>query len=108
MKKFLLGIFFLVMFSQSSFGQVTTSRTLPAVPRYEFGVFLGQPLGLSAKYWFNSINAVDLLAAWSFSDNGIFELDADYLLHYYYPKVSTGTLPLYVGIGAGFRIGSMR
>lgn len=79
-------------------------QAFPVIPRFEFGAYLGQPIGLSAKYWFNSLNAVDIVSAWSFTEDGIFELDADYLLHYF-PQLTKGEIPLYVGVGAGFRIG---
>lgn len=70
------------------------------LPRYEIGVVLGQPTGLSGKYWLDRRSAVDGVLAWSFSNGGRFEAHADYLYHPYYFDVPQGDLPLYIGAGA--------
>lgn len=68
------------------------------LPRFEAGVILGEPTGLSGKWWFDNRSAVDVAAAWSFGDEGRFEVHADYLFHYLYPDIP-GELPLYFGLG---------
>ncbi len=44
------------------------------------GLTLGDPTGITAKYWFDDKSAVDVAAAWSL-DGDSFNLHADYLLH---------------------------
>ncbi|KMQ51071.1 hypothetical protein CHISP_1994 [Chitinispirillum alkaliphilum] len=72
------------------------------VPTYEFGVIVGQPTGVSAKYWVGSRTAFDAAAAWSLWNNGSLELHATYLYHPLFLDVDTGELPVYVGLGPAF------
>ena len=67
------------------------------------GVIVGEPTGLSLKYWLDEDRAIDGAAAWSFSDNDSFQLHADYLFHRYDifdTGEVTGKMPLYYGLGA--------
>lgn len=65
------------------------------------GVILGQPTGLSAKYWINQTSAIDVAAAWNFTPPGSIYFQADYLYHVYHLfQVKQGKLPVYFGIGA--------
>ncbi|NLD99270.1 MAG: hypothetical protein GX640_05300, partial [Fibrobacter sp.] len=68
---------------------------------------LGEPTGLSAKFWHGTITATDLAAAWSFSENGLFELHIDFLLHPFNLRVfgAGGNIPLFIGPGFSARIG---
>ena len=67
---------------------------------FGLGIILGQPTGVSGKYWTNGQNAFDFAAAWSFSENGNLLLQADYVWHMFrLIQVSEGKLPLYVGVG---------
>ncbi|MFA4949143.1 MAG: DUF3996 domain-containing protein [Candidatus Krumholzibacteriia bacterium] len=71
---------------------------------WELGVILGEPTGLSAKYWTTTNTALDFGAAWSFGKDGNFHLHCDYLYHNYNIfKVDEGSLPLYFGIGGRVR-----
>jgi hypothetical protein len=71
---------------------------------WELGVILGEPTGLSAKYWMTTNTALDFGAAWSFGENGNFHLHCDYLYHNFdIFKVDEGSLPLYFGIGGRIR-----
>jgi hypothetical protein len=71
---------------------------------WELGVVLGEPTGLSAKYWMSANTALDFGAAWSFGEDGRFHLHADYLFHNFdIFKVDSGSLPLYFGIGGRVR-----
>lgn len=64
------------------------------------GVILGEPTGLSLKFWSSRATAIDAAAAWSFKGEGKFHLHMDYLFHNYRVfKVKRGKLPLYFGIG---------
>lgn len=74
------------------------------LPRYEIGVVLGQPTGLSGKYWLDRRSAVDGVLAWSFSNGGRFEAHADYIYHPYYFDVPQGNLPVYIGAGAAIYV----
>lgn len=62
------------------------------------GVILGDPTGLSGKYWLDDRNALD--AGLGFS--GDFALHADYLRHIWdlWPQPVKGKLPAYLGLGA--------
>jgi hypothetical protein len=68
------------------------------------GVLLGEPTGLSFKYWLAFPMAIDLGAAWSFIDRMSFHLHADLLFHLELFKVPAGRLPLYFGAGARIKI----
>ena len=73
-------------------------------PLYEIGVLLGEPTGLSGKMWFDSRNAVQAAAAWSFTDEGRIELQGSYLFHFLQIVLEQGDLPVYFGFGAALRI----
>ena len=59
------------------------SSAVPAVAAdagggtWELGVILGEPTGLSAKYWMSQETALDFGAAWSFKGDGQFHLHVD-------------------------------
>jgi hypothetical protein len=72
---------------------------------FELGLYIGEPTGLSAKYWINRNNAVEGVAAWAFSQGGFLVVAADYLFNF--PdivKIEEETFPLYVGAGAIMRV----
>jgi hypothetical protein len=65
------------------------------------GLILGEPTGLSAKYYLGGNNALDFGVAWSLGRHAHFHVHADYLRHNFTAiEVETGTLPFYYGIGA--------
>ncbi len=67
---------------------------------FGMGIILGEPTGLSAKLWTSGDNAFDFAAAWSLKGDGALLLQADYVWHFFnLIPVSSGKLPLYVGIG---------
>ena len=71
---------------------------------FELGLYLGEPTGLSAKYWINRQNAIEGIAAWAFSQ-GFLVVSADYLLNF--PdvvKIEGETFPLFIGAGAIMRV----
>ena len=65
------------------------------------GLVVGDPTGLTVKYWMNSINAFDV----SLGFEGDFSLHGDYLWHGWkaFPQPSSGRLAALVGVGAGVR-----
>ena len=66
-----------------------------------FGAVVGEPTGISTKYWTNETNALQGAVAWSFVDNGALRLQNDYLWHYAGIKLPSAKLPLYGGLGIG-------
>jgi hypothetical protein len=71
---------------------------------FGLGVILGEPTGLSGKYWVSGTNAVDAGMAWSFKDPGFFHIHADYLWHFPIQTGSVKQFALYTGVGG--RIGA--
>lgn len=70
---------------------------------FGFGVILGEPTGLSLKYWLDDEHAIDGAAAWSFSENDSFQLHGDYLIHNY-ELLGADELPCYYGLGARLKL----
>jgi hypothetical protein len=72
------------------------------------GVIVGEPTGLSAKYWLGDRTAVDAAAAWSFWGNyAALNVHADLLVHHpEWLKVPSGELPVYYGIGGRLKLAS--
>lgn len=71
---------------------------------FGFGGMIGEPTGLSAKYWLNDINALDFGLAYSFvRSNSAISLHADYIYHAFDVIKSNYRIPLYYGFGARLR-----
>ncbi|NLE02908.1 MAG: hypothetical protein GX640_23820 [Fibrobacter sp.] len=100
LKSVILSVFIIFIASES------TAQQFHQFPRFELGIVLGEPSGLSAKWWLSPMSAIDFMAAWSFSEDGIFETNADYLFHFFAPEFNSGILPVYIGPGISIRIGS--
>lgn len=65
------------------------------------GLIVGEPTGISFKYWTGSTTAFDAALAWSFIDEGAFHIHGDYIFHNMrLISVPEGLLPFYYGIGA--------
>lgn len=63
------------------------------------GVLLGEPTGVTVKYWNSARSAVDIGAAWSLTDRDeALHLHSDYLLHSWF--ANDDNLAFYYGIGA--------
>lgn len=63
------------------------------------GFIVGEPTGISLKYWNNDNNAFDAGLSWSVT-NEFLHIHADYLMHNYgLFDIEKGSLPLYYGIG---------
>lgn len=70
------------------------------------GVILGEPTGLSGKYWLSNRTAIDGALAWSFVHGSSIHIHADYLWHVFDAlKVEEETIPLYVGLGGRIKVG---
>jgi len=48
---------------------------------FGLGAILGEPTGISAKYWVSQSNAFDFGLAYSFSENSNLHLHSNYLFH---------------------------
>jgi hypothetical protein len=83
---------------------------------FGLGVILGEPSGLSAKYWTSRDNAFDFGLGFSVGGDRItyhgnyygssrIHFHADYLWHSFNAIRSTERFPLYYGIGARFNSG---
>jgi hypothetical protein len=69
------------------------------------GIILGEPTGLSGKYWVSPTNAVDAGVAWAFTKKGFFHLHGDYLWHFVDAIESTERFVLYAGVGGRLGFG---
>lgn len=96
MKKSLIGsILLIVLFS---------GITLAQSSGFGIGAILGQPTGISAKYWTTSSTAFDFGLGYSFEKNSRMHLHADYLFHTKDIFNSTENFSLYYGPGARLRL----
>lgn len=92
MKSKIIALFFLLV----------TSGVLKAQSTgFGAGIVVGEPTGLSGKYWLSQTTALDGAVAWSFLNEGSFYIHADYLFHYFdIISIESGKMPLYWGFGA--------
>ncbi|MBN2174625.1 MAG: hypothetical protein JW731_10860 [Bacteroidales bacterium] len=68
---------------------------------FGLGIVIGEPTGISGKYWTSRTTALDGAVAWSFNHSGSFYLHGDFLKHHFdVINISEGQMPLYYGIGA--------
>lgn len=91
----ILSIAFLVLVHNQSNAQST-----------ELGVIIGEPTGVSAKFWTSGNSAVDLGVAWSLSESGTIHdpsgnmhIHSDYLWHFW----TDSGVALYAGLGGRLR-----
>jgi hypothetical protein len=69
------------------------------------GIILGEPTGLSAKFWLTDKTAVDGAIAWSMWNESAIHIHADFLVHSFnLINVSQGQLPIYFGIGPRIKL----
>lgn len=69
------------------------------------GIALGQPMGVTSKYWLNSTLAVDAAAGYHFNSN--FDLHSDILWHTFSSFAMTnGRMPFYAGLGGRLLAGN--
>jgi hypothetical protein len=96
MKRILSIIFIVFLFySSSNYGQDNG---------FGLGFLIGEPTGLSAKYWLDNDNALAFGMAYSFvRSNSAVSMHADYLYHAFDIIKSNYRIPLYYGFGARLR-----
>lgn len=68
------------------------------------GLILGDPTGISFKYWKSRGNAYDAGATWSLDADDAFQLHGDYLWHNF-DLTGEERTPVYYGLGARLRLG---
>lgn len=68
-----------------------------------FGILLGSPSGVSGKFWFSDVVALDMAAG---VERGDLDIHADFLFHEFsilreanFPGAVEYNMPLYIGIG---------
>jgi hypothetical protein len=72
-----------------------------AEEQFGLGVMVGQPSGVSGKYFIDKYNALDAGFGWSLDSDHDFHIHADYLYHFYsFIDSGTGETPIYLGVGA--------
>ena len=71
---------------------------------FGLGLIVGEPTGISAKYWIDGDNAFDFGLAYSFVQKfSAMSLHADYLYHAFDVIKTQYRLPVYYGFGARIR-----
>lgn len=71
---------------------------------FGLGFMLGEPTGISGKYWLGGDKAMDFGVAWGLWHGGYVHVHADYLFHKMeLINVGKGRLPLYFGPGLRMR-----
>ena len=83
----------------TAFMLAVASANARAQDKFGLGLMVGEPTGLSLKYWLDKERAIDGAAAWSYSENDSFQLHGDYLFHDY-ELFDAHDLPFYYGLGA--------
>ena len=97
-KFLLIGSVFVATYAQALTSRVGSAQDLG------IGTQLGQPMGVTAKYWMNSTLAIDAFMGYHFSHN--FDAHGDVLWHSFSSfDVSDGRLPFYVGAGGRILLG---
>lgn len=91
--RWILVAVFLVLLSISSYSQTRG---------FGVGIIVGEPTGLSAKYWISTQNALDFGLGYSFVKKGRVHFHMDYLFHNQNIFRSQENFALYYG--PGFRL----
>ena len=95
MKKLLITVFVLAL----------TPLCASAAEKYELGLIVGEPTGISAKADLKGGGAVAAAVAWSFSGADRLSLHVDRLWYKQDVfKVSRGRLPMYYGLGGRLKL----
>jgi len=69
------------------------------------GIQMGQPMGVTGKYWLSSTSAVDATMGYHWNSN--FDMHGDYLWHTFSSfDVQNGRMPFYFGVGGRVLLGN--
>lgn len=71
---------------------------------FGLGIIVGQPTGISAKYWTSSSTAFDFGLGYSFENNSRMHIHADYLFHSKDLFNTSENIALYYGPGARLKL----
>lgn len=86
---------------------LTSLKSFSQDKGFGLGVILGEPTGISGKYWVDNEHALDFGLAYSFvHPNKTFSLHGDYLLHLPNLIKSSYRFPVYYGFGARIHFGN--
>jgi len=88
--------FFTIVFCFFLAGSVF-SQSIPD-PVLEIGLGMGEPTGLTIKYWMTEKTAVDVGAGWS-AKKKLLDVYLDYQYHYFWSEFDAKELPIYTGAG---------
>ncbi|MCF8379418.1 MAG: hypothetical protein K9H49_07565 [Bacteroidales bacterium] len=92
MRKIWIGLLLIGYFSVNIYAQEE---------RLGLGIVVGEPTGISVKYWTGSTIALDGALAWSFNHDGSLYLHGDFLVHdFELIDIMSGRMPVYYGFGA--------
>lgn len=91
--RLVLIIMFIVLASVSTYSQTRG---------FGLGIIVGEPTGVSAKYWLSGENALDFGLGYSFVNKGRFHFHMDYLFHHQNIFRAEENFALYYG--PGFRL----
>jgi len=69
---------------------------------FGLGIMIGEPTGISGKYWLSHTSAIDGGLAWSFIKEGSLHIHADYLWHNF--NLITPRVPFYIGVGGRMKL----
>ena len=84
---------------------VPTAATASNADGFGLGVIVGEPTGLSGKFWLGQSSALQGAVAWSTQSNSSFHFHLDYIMHRFdVIDVDSGSFPLYYGLGGRFRV----
>jgi hypothetical protein len=75
---------------------------IPAQSGFGAGVMIGEPTGVSVKYWLDERSAIDGVVGWSFEGRNDLHLHADYLYHIF-DLIDVGRDRFAVYFGGGVR-----
>ena len=86
---------------------LTVFKTFSQDRGFGLGVILGEPTGLSGKYWVDEDHAFDFGLAYSFAHpDQTFSLHADYLFHRFDLIKTDVEFPVYYGFGGRIHLGN--
>jgi hypothetical protein len=72
---------------------------------FGLGIIIGDPTGLSGKYFFSEENALDFAVGLGVLGGGHLHVHADYLWHFPLDRWSSGRFDLYAGVGPKLGVG---
>lgn len=94
----------ILSFSALSSAHAVSSR-VGSAQDLGLGTELGQPMGVTAKYWLNSTLAVDAAMGYHFNSN--FDMHSDVLWHTFSSfGLTDGRMPFYAGLGGRVLFGN--